>query len=275
MQEHELLPARIIAALATVVAGCICLGLRFWFQDTPITFGGAGPQVSQEQSKGDEDAKRYFQAISDFSRLSHPSRNTLGLILLIPVGTLITAAFQRLGGLRTIGTFGPTLLALGQTKSDWHIGLLVFMVTFGIGLFFRMMFSPLKLPVISRRVIVLVFVVLFLSVAISMCEFLSLDVNPRSVVLPVVVTTMMIERFFIILGKDGTRVAADAFCSSLMVAVACFLLFSFTSIAAVLLALPELELLIISGSILIGCYSGPPLVAFLGLRKAPPAETEE
>jgi hypothetical protein len=275
MQDHELVPARIVAALAIAAAGCVCLGLRFWFQDTPVTFTDAQPQASQEQSKGDQGTKRHIQAISDFSRLSAPSRHTLGLILLIPVGTLVTAAIQRLGGLRTIGTFGPTLLALGQTKSDWHIGLLVFMATFGIGLFFRMMFSPLKLPAISRRVIVLVFVVLFLSVAISLCEFLGLDVNPRSIVLPVVVTTMMIERFFIILGKDGTRVAADAFCNSLIVAVVCFLLFSFTLIAAVLLALPESELLIISGSILIGCYSGPTLVGILGLRKSPSAETEE
>lgn len=275
MQENQFVPARIVAALVIAAAGCVCLGLRFRLQDTPITFKDTLPRTSQEQPKVDRETRRHVRAIADFSSLSVAGRITIGLILLIPVGTLMTAVFQRVGGLRTIGTFGPTLLALGQTRSDWHIGLVVFLMTFGVGLFFRMMFSPLRLPAISRRVIVSVFVVLFLSAAISVCEFLELGVNPRTVVLPVVVTTMMIERFFIILGKDGTRVAAEAFCNSLIVAVACFLLFSFTPIADVLLALPEIELLIISGSILIGCYMGPTLWGVLGLRKAPTGEAED
>lgn len=60
-----------------------------------------------------------------------------------------------------------------------------------------------------------------------------------------------------------------------IVAVTCFLLFSLTPIGEVLLALPELELLMISGSILIGCYSGPTLAGLFGLRKPTPAEAEE
>lgn len=272
MQERELVPARIVAALVIAMSGCVCFGLRFWLQEMPITFTDTQRQAGHEQSKAD---RRNLRVISDFSRLSAPSRKTLGLILLIPAGTLITGASQRLGGLRTIGTFGPTLLAMGQTRSDWHIGLSVFIAAFGIGLFFRMMFSPLKLPAISRRVIVSVFVVIFLSTAISVCEFVGLDVNPRSIVLPVVVTTMMIERFFIILGKDGTAVATEAFCNSLVVAIICFLLFSFTPIGGILLALPELELLIISGSILIGCYSGPTVAGLLHRGKPAAPEPEE
>ena len=42
-----------------------------------------------------------------------------------------------------------------------------------------------------------------------------------------------------------------------------------------LLDYPELELLILSGLILIGCYSGPTLVGLLGLGKEATGEADE
>jgi hypothetical protein len=213
--------------------------------------------------------------ILDFRNLSASSQRTLSLILLIPAGTLVTAAYQRLTGLRTIGTFSPTLLALSQTRSEWKIGLLVFFTTFSVGLFFRMIFTQLKLPAVSRRGIVAVFVVLFLAIAVSFCEVLHVSVDPRAVFLPVVVTTMMIERFFIIIGKEGSKAAGYALLNSLIVAVCCFILFAYTSIGATLLAYPELELLILSGFILIGSYTGPTLVGLLGLSKEGIGEADD
>ena len=102
-----------------------------------------------------------------------------------------------------------------------------------------------------------------------------MDIDPRAILLPVVVTTMMIERFFIILGKEGDPAAGYALINSLIVAVCCFGLFGFTPIGAVLLAYPELELLILSGLILTGCCTGPTLAGLLGLSKEATGEADD
>jgi hypothetical protein len=253
------------------------LGARVALRKANIAPGDAASHSSDtHEAPADHSfSARRSLTILDFRSLSAPSQRTLSVLLLIPAGTFVTAAYRRLTGMRMIGTFSPTLLALSQTKSDWRIGLLVFFTTFGVGLFFRMIFARLKLPTVSRRGVVAVFVVLFLAVAVSLCEVLNVGVNPRAVLLPVVVTTMMIERFFIVIGKEGSKAAGYALLNSLIVAVCCFGLFAYTPIGAVLLRYPELELLILSGLILIGCYSGPTLVGFLGLGKEATGETDD
>lgn len=218
---------------------------------------------------------RRLLTILDFHSLSDSSRRTLNLILLIPAGILVTTAYRRLTGFRTIGTFSPTLLALSQTKSNWQIGLPVFVMIFAVGTFFRMIFAPLQLPAFSRRGAVAVFLILFLAVAVSLCEILNIGIDPRAVLLPVVVTTMMIERFFIILGKDGRKAAGYAFLNSVIVAICCFGLFAYTSIGPTLLSYPELELVILAGLILIGCYAGPTLAGRLGFGKEAIGETDD
>jgi len=262
--------ARIVTAVVVIALCCASFGLRMALQEADITL-----RDTQKIPSDHNLSLKRLLTILDFRSLSEPSQRTLSLILLIPAGTLVTAAYRRLTGFRTIGTFSPTLLALSQTKSDWKIGLPVFFMIFSVGILFRMIFTGLKLPGIPRRGVVSVFVVLFLAVAVSLCEILNAPVDPRAVLLPVVVTTMMIERFFIIIGKEGSKAASYALLNSLIVAVCCFGFFIYTPIGAALLAYPELELLILSGLILIGCYAGPTLVGFLGLGKEATGETDD
>lgn len=268
---------RIITVVVVTALCCTGIGVRVAIQKTSFAPDHTitPPSDTQETRKDHTFSVRRLLTILDFRSLSASSRRTLSLILLIPAGILVTTAYRRLTGFRTIGTFSPTLLALSQTKSDWKIGLPIFVLIFSIGILFRMIFARLKLPSFSRRGVVTVFVVLFLAAVVSICEVFNLGVDPRAVLLPVVVTTMMIERFFIIIGKDGSKAAAYALLNSLIVAVCCFGLFAYTSIGAALLGYPELELLILSGLILIGCYTGPTLVGLLGLGKEATGETDD
>jgi hypothetical protein len=224
----ESIRIRIVTVVVVTALCCIGIGIRVVIRKISVAPDNIPMQpndIRQTRTDHTFSVKR-FLTILDFRSLTDSSRRTVSLILLIPVGILVTAIYRRLSGFRTIGTFSPTLLALSQTKSDWKAGLPVFFAIFAVGIFFRMIFTPLKLPAFSRRGAVAVFVVLFLSVAVSFCEVFDMGVDPRAVLLPVVVTTMMIERFFIILGKDGNKAASYALLNSLIVAVCCFGLFA-------------------------------------------------
>jgi hypothetical protein len=61
-------------------------------------------------------------SVLDLTRTPAQTQSALSFLLLMPVGLLITALARSLIGMRTIGTFSPTLLALSQARSDWRIG---------------------------------------------------------------------------------------------------------------------------------------------------------
>jgi hypothetical protein len=229
--------------------------------------------LEQSLTEPNSPSRTLWEAL-DLTSNSPATQKSLALILLIPVGALITAAFRNLIGMRTIGTFSPTLLAISQVKADWRVGVAVFVSTFGVGCLVRMLFLKRRLSAVARRGIVAVFVAVFLALAISASERFRLANNARYVLLPVVVTTMMIERFFIILEKENKSEAIRVLINTLVVAVCCFALFSLSPIGPVFLAFPELELLIVVVLILIGHYSGRSLIEILSRGKTQPSEQD-
>ena len=151
----------------------------------------------------------------------------------------------------------------------------MFVLTFGVGCLVRMLFLKRKLSAVPRRGIVAVFVALFPALAISASERFQLATNACCVLLSVVVTTMMIERFIIILEKENKTEAVHVLINTLVVAVCCFALFSLSPIGPVFLAFPELEFFIVVGLILIGLYSGRSLIEILSRVKTKVLERNE
>ncbi len=257
---------RVTTAIVAAVLAFAIVGLR----DISSRAGKGDAQLKEpsqqdSQQQTDSTQQRNVRSILDLQRLSPSTRRSLNLIFLIPVGVLITAVGQRIGGLRTLSTFSPTLLALSQLRSNWRIAVVVLVTMFGVGQLFRTLFIRLELPAVSRRGVVAVFVVVFLALVLSLFEHFGLTEDAQAVFLPVVVTTVMIERFFTIQNKEGMKIAMIVLANSLFIAVVCFIIFAFVPMGPRLLALPELELLIVSGLVLVGSYNGPRLVDLVGI----------
>jgi hypothetical protein len=172
---------------------------------------------------------------------------TILYLLLMPIGVLITALFRNIIGIETVGTFTPTLLALSQVRGDWRTGVVIFVLVFGLGSICRKLCEKLNLTTISRRGLVLIFVVMALVGSIIACEILGLETMPRAVLLPVAVMTLLVERFFSLLSEGGTSTAVRVLCNTLLVAVCCFFAFSYAPVRALVLGYPELELCLAGG----------------------------
>ena len=178
-------------------------------------------------------------------------------------------------GIRPFGTFSPTLLALSQARSDWRIGIVIFIVTFGLGSLCRMLVMKFRLSTVPRRSVIGTFVVLALVVAISFSHRYGLAPTARHVLLPVAVMTLMIDRFFTIIGKEGNIKALTVLANSIAIAVCCFGIFAYTQTGQILLRFPEFELLIIAILILVGRYSGRSLLEALGFQGSESSEQKE
>ena len=194
--------------------------------------------------------------VLNLMRLPVSMKRTLSLVLLLPLGALVTSLFRNVVGIRTFGTFTPTLIALSLVSSDCKLGTMVLVVTLIIGLLCRMMLNRLKLLAVPRLGIILTAVVLCLVIGVSVFEFMGVAPTARSILLPVVIITMMIERFFITLEEDGSKTSASVLGGTVAVVICCFALLNSAFLGNLFLAFPEIQLLIAAAFIMIGRYSG-------------------
>jgi len=197
-----------------------------------------------------------FWEILDLTRLPLEAHQVMSLILLIPLGALVTSFFRAIVGITTFGTFTPTLFALSFVYADWRTGLFVFAVVMVLGLTSRNFLERLKLLVVPRLAVILTIVVLCLAFCISLLDFSHLTPTPQAVLLPMVIMTMTIERFFINMEEDGFRNAVQRFILTLAVAGWCYIILRWDTVGRFLLAYPESHLVTIAVLILIGRYTG-------------------
>jgi transglutaminase-like putative cysteine protease len=207
------------------------------------------------------------------SRLPLGMQETLAILLLLPVGALITAIFRNIVGLQTFGTFTPSLLALSFLYADWRTGLVMLVGILAIGLVGRSLLDRLRLLMVPRLSVVLAVVVLFTAFAVSALDYLALTPSARAVILPMVILTMLIERFHITAEEDGLPPAAKRLGLTALVAGCCLGVLRWKQLGQLALAFPEGELLIISALLLIGRYSGYRLVELVRFRDVTEATT--
>ena len=210
--------------------------------------------------------KSTISALVDLSRLPLGMQHTLAVLLLLPAGALITAVFRNVIGLQTFGTFTPTLLALSFLYSDVWTGLVVFVLVMTIGLALRGLLEKLKLLLVPRLSVVLTVVILCLAMAVSILDFAGLTPSARAVILPLVIMTMMIERFYVTREEDSLANALKLLAGTLVVAACCLVLLRWEELGRLALRFPECQLLVAAGLLLVGRYSGYRLSELLRFR---------
>jgi hypothetical protein len=262
--------AAVLIGLAMVIAGAVFVSVDML---APFNADRESPfwQKPRWDSDGEFRCERYqrgaFWKLLGCPVLPASVVTSMSFLLLMPVGALVTALFRNVIGIQSIGIFTPTLLALSQTRGEWKTGTVIFILVFGVGSLCRKLFDGLNLSTISRRGLVLTSVIMVLFACVLARQSLGLEATPRSIVLPVAVMTLVVERFFSLLGKEGTASAVKVLANTVLIAACCFLIFDHTPLRPMILSFPELELCVTGGLILAGLYTRQPLVQALGLGK--------
>jgi len=200
--------------------------------------------------------ERRLWSIFDLTGLPPSMQEIVSMILLLPLAALITTIFRNIIGIQTIGTFTPGLIALSFIHADWRTGTIVFVIVLCVGILARIILNKLQLLMVARLSIILTLAVLCMVLAVAVLDYLSLTPSASAVVLPIVILTMMIERFNIIAEEDGLPNALKIFATTIFVAASCFLVMKVDWFGRTALIFPEVHLLNIAILILIGRYSG-------------------
>ncbi|MFT4769867.1 MAG: hypothetical protein ACI8RN_003021, partial [Glaciecola sp.] len=104
-------------------------------------------------------------ALLDFSIYALPveQQGIFKGLLLIPVAALVVVFMRIVVGLSTSGTFMPILIALALIQTTLLVGLTIFLMVVGVGLWIRSYLSHMNLLLVSRVASVVIVVILLMA----------------------------------------------------------------------------------------------------------------
>ena len=184
------------------------------------------------------------------------SYKSLMLLLLLPLGGFIVALLRNVVGLKTFGVFLPVLIAFSLLKTGFILGVTIFLfLIFVIGLISQP-FSKLGLLHTPKLVISLTLMVVII-ISGSFLGAMTNNVWLGSLsFFPIIILTISAERFSTYILEDGFAKATHMLFQTLIAVSVCYLLLSNNLLASALIIFPEILLIIVVLSMLLGRYVG-------------------
>jgi transglutaminase-like putative cysteine protease len=199
---------------------------------------------------------RHPAQVFNLRRLPFKMHKVMKILLLLPFAALITTFLRNVVGLGTFGTFSPALLAMSFIYADWKTGLAVVVIVITVGLLARSALERLRLLTVPRLSIILTGVILCVVFGISILHYLLPAIAAEVVLLPMVILTMLIERFHVSAEEDGIAHTVKLAAGTLLVAVLCFLVLGWEQVGDWVLTYPEAHFFTIAAFVALGRYAG-------------------
>jgi len=183
-------------------------------------------------------------------------QQTFRILLLVPLGALLIALLRNMVGFQTFGIFMPVLMALAFRSTGLGYGLAIFAAIITIGYAARRYLNRMRLLLIPRMS-VLVSLVIFCFIILALAgnrfgvrQFMAVGL------LPFVILTMTIERFYVVVEEHGMRTALQTAGGSAAVSVITYLIIQWEVLQITFFVYPELLLFVMGLQILVGRYTG-------------------
>ncbi|MDZ4784489.1 MAG: inactive transglutaminase family protein [bacterium] len=197
-------------------------------------------------------------AIVKFSLFSLPieTQSVYKVILMIPIGAFLVTLFRNLVGMRTFGTFMPVLIALAFRETQLLWGLVFFTVLIATGLTVRFYLEHLKLLLVPRLASILIVVILFMAMLSVLTHMIGIERGLSVALFPMVILTMTIERMSIMWDEVGSYESVKQGLNSLLVAALIYGVISNQIVGHLIFVFPELLLIILALTLMLGRYTG-------------------
>ena len=194
----------------------------------------------------------------NFSLFSLPvqTQAVYRVILIVPIGVLFLVILRNVIGIRTFGTFMPVLIALSFRETQLLWGIFLFSTLIGIGLLIRLYLEHLKLLVVPRLAAILIVVIGLMAFLSVLTNKIGLERGLSVALFPMVVLAMTIERMSIVWEELGAMNSIKQGIGSLAAAAMAYLIMSIKYIEHLMFVFPEILLILLAATILLGRYSG-------------------
>lgn len=207
--------------------------------------------------------------IPEFSLLNLPiqTQAVYSVLLMIPLGAFVIVLLRNIVGIKTFGTFMPVLIAIAfrETQLLWGVILFVTIVIFGLAI--RFYLERLRLLLVPRLSSVLIVVVLLMLAISVLSNQLRLETGLSIALFPMVILTMVIERMSVIWEERGPAEAITEGIGSLFAAAVAYLVMGIDILEHLVFLFPELLLVVLAITLLLGRYSGYRILELFRFRE--------
>ncbi len=217
-------------------------------------------------------AERVGSHIADFSLSTLPiaTQSVYAVLLMVPIGALVIVMLRNFIGVKTFGTFMPVLVALAFRETQLLWGLTLFVVIVSLGLLIRFYLEKLRLLLVPRLTCVLTVVVILMAGISVLSQKLDLQPALSIALFPMVIIAMTIERMSIVWEERGASEAIQEGVGSLVVAALAYVVMGISWIEHLVFVFPELLLLVVVATLLMGRYTGYRLLELRRFRAIAP-----
>jgi len=198
----------------------------------------------------------------EFSIMGLPiqMRAVYQILLAIPIGIMVLVILRNVVGMKTFCTFMPVLMAMAFRETDLVWGIALFSVVCGFGLMVRFYLERLKLLLVPRLAAVVIVVIIIMAVMSVISHKLGFDRGLSVALFPIVILAMTIERMSIVWEERGAKEAFQQTFGSMAVAMICYGVMNLDIVQHLFFVFPELLLVILAATLLLGRYTGYRLV---------------
>jgi len=184
------------------------------------------------------------------------TQQTFMIMVMIPIGVLVILVLRNLGGLQTLGTFTPVLIALAFREMQLGYGIVFFTLITALGLMLRSYLEHLKLQMLPRLSVVLTFVVVLIAAISLFSHKLGLERGLSVALFPMVILTMTIERLSITWEERGGGHAMKVAVGTLFAATLAHLLMSVPELNYFIFTFPAVLMILVGFMLAMGRYRG-------------------
>lgn len=194
-------------------------------------------------------------------------RESIILILLIPIVATIIVFTRQVIGLQTFGIYIPTLITLTIFSTGIKYGLFIFAVLFVSATLLRLVIKQFKLLYLPRMALVLsltAFIILTLFVLGGLTNRTGLiDLS----IFPILILIILIEKFITVQIEKGFVKSLKPSMGTILVSIGCYFIVSWEALRTLIIAYPETILLTLIINILLGKWAGLRLSEYIRFRQ--------
>ena len=222
-----------------------------------VEFSSAS-RVSDLVAVAQQRARALGSRVMEFSLFSLPVsvQNVYRVLLLVPLGVALLVVLRNVVGLKTFGTFMPILIGLAFRETRLLWGVTLFALVVSLGLLIRFYFERLKLLLVPRLASVVIVVVLLMLAISIVSHRLGLEQGLSISLFPMVIIAMTIERMSIVWDEHGARDAITQGLGSVAAACGAYLVMQDATLRYLVFVFPELLLVVLAATLLMGRYKG-------------------
>ena len=193
--------------------------------------------------------------------------NTIYLILILPIIATIVAFSRQVIGVKALGIYTPSIIAVLFLVTGLKYGLAVFGLTLFVGTVGRLIARKIRLAYLPRMSIVMTLIFLAVFFAFVLGAAFNKTGLLEMTVFPILVIVLLTEKFITVQIERGSKRAAILVLETLFLSIICYWLASWQVLRTFILGYPEIIFFTLIINYFVGKWSGLRLFEMYRFRK--------